>query len=229
MFVLIVLATLVLFTVSALFKWQHWIRILINYMPIRGSSRIPRSWDVECGVERREDEEISTPSGPTFKSPYFEFNPWSIFGTLKGSVYSPLSSRDGIHQDPGGQYYGHTALLRNPQSITFDQTQVSLAEPHFSQRLTQRSLFRPFANVNNMLKRLLRPLPDAEKQRIQWICVSHPYSLLLSFYLLILPSRDVVMNCTQIYRVVHVRKLPGSLQYYNMLVIQRLPLTDPTV
>jgi hypothetical protein len=181
MFVLIVLATLELFTVSALFKWQQWIRILVHYMPSRGSSPC---LDVECGEEHRvgdEDKEISIPTGPTFKSPYFEFNPWSIFGTLKGSVYSPLSTRDGIHQDFGGQYHGHTALLRNPQSITSGQTPISLAEPHFSQRLTQRSLFRPFVNVNNMLKRLLRPLPDAQKQRIQWICVSQPYSLPFSF------------------------------------------------
>jgi hypothetical protein len=178
MFVLIVLAILVLFTVSAtLFKWQQWIRNLANYMPIRGSSRITRRWDVEYGVEHRVgdgDEQLSTPAGPTFKSPCFEFNPWSIFGSLKGSVYSPLNTRDSTHQDIGEQYYSHTALLQNPQSVTFDRTQISSAKPHFAQRLTQRSLCRLFAIINNKLKRLLRPLPDAEKQRIQWICVSHP-------------------------------------------------------
>ena len=105
---------------------------------------------------------------------------------LMGFSYSPLSTSDREYHNLGGLPEGRTTWPTtdplNP--IVNWETETASPSSHFSRvrrPIYKRSPFRPFTSIKNILKRFLRQTPGADKQRIEWICVSKFHSVLLLF------------------------------------------------
>jgi hypothetical protein len=132
---------------------------------------------------------------------------WSLRHLMSFS-YSLLSATEGEQHDLDGRLHEDrgTRPTRDPLSPTVNlETETSTPSLHVSRVYTpigKRSPFTPFTSISNVLKRLLRPTPEADKQRIKWTCVSKTHPV-VSYCILIFNCRDVAMSYMQTFRVVH--------------------------
>ncbi|KAE9363248.1 hypothetical protein N431DRAFT_357282 [Stipitochalara longipes BDJ] len=177
---LFILTALMVAWIAALLRWQDWSRLMNKFLSFYSSSRKPLRWDVEHGEAA---EEVCTPPRPKLRSSKFKWRPFSTVRKNIGSQYSRLrNSVRGVetHQNHEGRYHGVAEWLSARLSPTRGQTPITITQSCISERPMKKPPFRAFTNIRSVLKKLVRHLPEAEKQRIEWTCVRYPFSLFRS-------------------------------------------------
>jgi hypothetical protein len=162
-YLLFVLSVVVMMTLIISFNWTSWLQSIVQrFRPTFFRSSTPSGEDLETGL-------LSPTEIPNFRS---RMKPkhaatWSLRDLMNFS-YSPLSARDGEQHDLDGRLDPRSPTVNlaaetNPPSLHFSRVHTPIRK---------RSSFTPFTSISNVLKRLLRPTPEADKQRIEWTCVS---------------------------------------------------------
>lgn len=164
-------------SIIVLSKWHSWLQSVIDCFAgwnILRKTRFMRG-DLESGGM----ESQPRPNYENTKS-RMSLNHTATWSVRKfmGFLYSPLRDSDRGQLDLG-RFPETPTAYPTAETINLNvhsNTEITRSTSCFlraGQLIYNLSLSRLFTTLNNRVKRMLRPQPKADKQRIEWTCVSN--------------------------------------------------------